>query len=122
VKGKLKILIAEDSNHVRMGLKDILHWHGCEVVGEAESGAKALELFKKLSPDITIVDITMPKMSGIDVLKAIRAEDPKATVIMLAAMNEQNKVIDAMRFGAYDFFIKPVQSERVLEAIEELRG
>lgn len=115
---KTTVLIAEDSTHMRMILKDMLVRDGFEVVGEAENGREAVKLYDELKPDIITLDITMPEMDGIEALKAIRAEHPRAKVVMVSAMNQQNQVIEAIRAGAADFFIKPLQSERVKEAID----
>lgn len=121
MKAKLRILLAEDSAHVRLIIKEILIRHGCEVVGEVETGSQAVELYKQLFPDVVILDITMPEMDGIEALKEIKSIDAEAKVIMLGAMGEQNKVIDAIRLGAMDFFIKPIQADRIAETLETLQ-
>ncbi len=115
---KAKILIAEDSAYMRMILKELLLRNGYEVVGEAENGREAIALYNKLKPDIVTMDITMPDMDGIEALKAIKEAHPSARIVMVSAMGQQNLVIDAIRLGAADFFIKPLQSERVVEALE----
>lgn len=115
---KTTVLIADDSVHMRMILKDMLTRDGYDVVGEADNGKEAVRLYNELKPEVVTLDISMPEMDGIEALKAIRAEHPNARVVMVSAMNQQNQVIDAIRAGAKDFFIKPLQSERVKEAIE----
>lgn len=115
---KAKVLIAEDSAHMRMILKGMLTRGGYEVVGEAENGQEAVHMYNELKPDVVTLDISMPEMNGIAALKAIKAEHPNAKIVMVSAMNQQNQVIEAIRAGASDFFIKPMQSERVMEAIE----
>ncbi|MDO5116026.1 MAG: response regulator [Synergistaceae bacterium] len=115
---KARVLIADDSVHMRMILKDMLIREGYDVVGEAEDGEEAVRLYEKLKPDVVTLDISMPAMDGIEALKAIKSGNPDAKVVMVCAMNQQNQVIEAIRAGAADFFIKPLQSERVKEALE----
>lgn len=118
MKTKAKVLIAEDSAHMRTILKELLLRNGYEVVGEADNGMEAVRLYSELSPDVVTMDVTMPVMDGVEALRAIKSADPKAKVVMASAMGQQNKVIEALRAGADDFFIKPMQAERVVEALE----
>ncbi len=117
-----RILIVDDAAFMRMMIKDILEKNGFEVVGEANNGIKAVELFKKEKPDIVTMDITMPDMDGIEAVKAIKEFDPAAKVIMCSAMGQQTMVMDAIRAGARDFIVKPFQPDRVLEAIKKVLG
>ena len=117
---KAKILIADDSAYTRSILKDMLLRNGFDVVGEAENGKEALILYEKLKPDVVTMDIMMPEMSGIQALKEIKERYPEAKVVMGAAMGQQNLVVDAMRAGAAEFFIKPIQAEKVVEAVEKV--
>lgn len=111
------ILIVDDAAFMRMMLKDILTKNGFNVVGEAENGAMAVEKFKELQPNLTIMDITMPEMDGLQAVKEIRKIDGKARVIMCSAMGQQSMVIEAIQSGAKDFVVKPFQAERVVEAV-----
>lgn len=117
-----KILIVDDAAFMRMMIKDILEKNGFEIVGEANNGIKAVELYKKEKPDIVTMDITMPDMDGIEAVKAIKEFDPAAKVIMCSAMGQQTMVMDAIRAGARDFIVKPFQPDRVLEAIKKVLG
>ncbi|MDD6381637.1 MAG: response regulator [Lachnospiraceae bacterium] len=116
------ILICDDAAFMRMMIKDILTKNGYNVVGEAENGVKAIEMYKETKPDLVLMDITMPEMDGIGALKGIRAEDPNANVIMCSAMGQQAMVIEAIQSGAKDFIVKPFQAERVLEAVKKVVG
>ena len=113
------VLIVDDAAFMRMMLKDILLRGGYQVVGEAENGQRAIELYKELKPDLVTMDITMPELDGISALKEIRAYDPDAVVIMCSAMGQQALVIDAIGAGAKDFIVKPFQPERVLESVKK---
>ena len=117
-----KVLIVDDAAFMRMMLKDILTKNGYEVVGEAENGAKAVEKYKEVTPDIVTMDITMPEMDGISALKNIRSIDSNAKVVMCSAMGQQAMVIEAIQAGARDFIVKPFQADRVLEAVKKVIG
>ncbi len=115
-----KILIVDDAAFMRMMIKNIVVKSGYEVVGEAENGAVAVELYKKYKPDLVTMDITMPEVDGIQAVKAIREIDPNANIIMCSAMGQQAMVMDAIQAGAKDFIVKPFQQERILQAIERV--
>ncbi|MFG6358269.1 MAG: response regulator [Acetatifactor sp.] len=116
------ILICDDAAFMRMMIKDILSKNGYNVVGEAENGAKAVEKYAELKPDLVLMDITMPEMDGIAALKAIKASDAGATVIMCSAMGQQAMVIESIQAGAKDFIVKPFQADRVIEAVKKVVG
>ncbi len=116
------ILICDDAAFMRMMIKDILTKNGYNVAGEAENGAKAVEKYNELKPDLVLMDITMPEMDGIQALKKIKASDPSALVIMCSAMGQQAMVIEAIQSGARDFIVKPFQADRVLEAVKKVVG
>lgn len=118
MKTQVKVLIAEDSAHMRAILKEILLRRGYSVAGEAENGSRAVFLYGELKPDLVVMDIAMPEMDGIDALKAIKMSDPKAKVVMISSMGQQNQVIEALRAGTSGFFIKPMQAEIVVEELE----
>jgi len=110
-------MIVDDAAFMRMMLKDILQKNGFNVIGEAENGAVAIEKYKELQPNLTIMDITMPEMDGLQSVKEIRKLDSKARIIMCSAMGQQAMVIEAIQSGAKDFVVKPFQAERVVEAV-----
>ncbi|MBR1391964.1 MAG: response regulator [Lachnospiraceae bacterium] len=116
------ILICDDAAFMRMMIKDILTKNGYNVAGEAENGAKAVEKYNEVKPDLVLMDITMPEMDGIQALKTIKANDANACVIMCSAMGQQAMVIEAIQSGAKDFIVKPFQAERVLEAVKKVVG
>jgi two-component system chemotaxis response regulator CheY len=101
-------------------ITDILTQAGYEVIGEAESGAQAVEKYRALKPDLVTMDIVMPDMSGIDAVREICREDPGARVLMCSAMGQQALVVEAIQAGAKDFVVKPFQPSRVLEAVQRL--
>ena len=116
------ILICDDAAFMRMMIKDILTKNGYNIVGEAENGAKAVEKYNELKPDLVLMDITMQEMDGIEALKKIKAGDPNASIIMCSAMGQQAMVIESIQSGAKDFIVKPFQADRVLEAVQKVVG
>ena len=116
------ILICDDAAFMRMMIKDILTKNGYNIAGEAENGAKAIEKYAELKPDLVLMDITMPEMDGIEALKKIKASDPNASVIMCSAMGQQAMVIESIQSGAKDFIVKPFQADRVIEAVQKVVG
>lgn len=114
------ILIVDDAAFMRMMIKDIVTRNGYEVIGEAENGIQALEMYNKLKPDLVTMDITMPERDGISAVKDIIAADAHAKIIMCSAMGQQALVMDAIKAGAKDFLVKPFKADRVLHAIEKV--
>ena len=117
-----KVLIVDDAAFMRMMIKDILTKNGYEIAAEAENGKIAVDKYNEVKPDLVLLDITMPEMDGIQALKAIKAADPGAKVIMCSAMGQQAMVIEAIQAGAKDFIVKPFQADRVLEAVKKVVG
>lgn len=116
------ILVVDDAAFMRMMIRDVLTKNGYEVLGEAENGAKAIEKYKEIKPDLVIMDITMPEVDGIQAVKEIKAFDPNAKVVMCSAMGQQAMVIEAIQAGARDFIVKPFQADRVIEAVKKVLG
>ncbi len=114
-----KILVVDDAAFMRMMLKDILKKNGFDVVEEAENGAIAIEKYKEISPELVIMDITMPEMDGIQAVKEIKKINSAAKVIMCSAMGQQAMVIESIQSGAKDFIVKPFQPDRVVEAVQK---
>lgn len=116
------ILIVDDAAFMRMMVKNILINDGYNIVGEAENGTKAILKYEELSPDLVIMDITMPEIDGIQAVKQIIKNDPLAKIIMCSAMGQQGMVIEAIQAGAIDFIVKPFQADRVIEAVKKVIG
>lgn len=116
------VLVCDDAVFMRTMLTDILQQAGFIVVGEADTGAKAVDRYKELRPDLVTMDIVMPDMGGIDAVREITAFDPNAKVVMCSAMGQQALVVDAIQAGAKDFVVKPFQPSRVLEAVDRVLG
>ncbi|MGN0305780.1 MAG: response regulator [Lachnospiraceae bacterium] len=114
-----KILIVDDSRTSRNILKKILEKAGHSIVGEATNGEEGYLEYKSLTPDVVTMDITMPKMDGIEALQLIRQYDGNAVVIMITAAGQKEKMIQAIKFGASDFIAKPYEADDVLQIIRK---
>ena len=117
-----KILLVDDAAFMRKMIKDTLTKNGYTEVFEAVDGADAVEKYAELAPDLVFMDITMPNMDGLEALKAIRAKDGSANVVMCSAMGQESMVMDAVRSGAKDFIVKPFKPDRVLKTVTSILG
>jgi two-component system chemotaxis response regulator CheY len=114
------VLLCDDALFMRAMLRGIVSSGDYEVIGEAGDGRAAVELYVTLRPDVVIMDMVMPEMSGVDAVREIRAVDPMARIIMCSAMGQQQLVAEAHNAGASGFITKPFTAARVLEALNEL--
>ncbi len=117
-----KILVVDDAAFMRMMIKDTLTKGGYTEIVEAEDGAVACAKFDAESPDLVIMDITMPNMTGLEALKAIKEKAPGAKIIMCSAMGQEAMVVDAIRLGAVDFIVKPFKADRIVQAVSKVIG
>ncbi|MGM0652285.1 MAG: response regulator [Bacillota bacterium] len=115
-----KVVIIDDTMFMRMTLKNILQQFGIEIAGEGSNGLEAVTLYKRLKPDLITMDITMPKKDGLEAVKEIIEYDQEAVIIMVSAMGQKERVIDAVSAGAKDFIVKPFKRERIAEALERI--
>ncbi len=117
-----KILLVDDAAFMRMLIKNTLTKNGYTNILEAADGAIACEVYASEKPDLVIMDITMPNKMGIDALKDIKESDPAAKVIMCSAMGQELIVVDALKFGALDFIVKPFKADRILQTVKKFLG
>lgn len=115
-----KILLIDDAMMMRNLLKNILRMKGYFVCGEAASGEEGIELYKQQRPKITICDINMPGMKGIECLGKILEINPTARVIMCTAMGEKCYAEEAKELGAKGFIVKPIFASDVITIVEEV--
>lgn len=114
------IFIVDDAEFMRVMLRDICQDMGLDVVGEAGDGAQAVAMYGDLSPDLVLLDITMPDMDGTVALQEILATDPDAQIVMITALGQKEQVLSAIKSGARDFIIKPFDQERVTETLSRI--
>jgi two-component system chemotaxis response regulator CheY len=115
-----RVLIADDASFMRQMIRDIIDSEGYEVVGEATDGMEVVDKYKELHPDVVMMDIVMPKRSGIDAVKAIMEIAPKANVVMCSALGQETLVMEAIQAGAKDFIVKPFKPEAVLATLKKV--
>lgn len=116
-----RVLVVDDAAFMRMRCTKMLNEKGYDVV-EAADGLEALKKYREHSPEVVLLDITMPNMDGIATLKKLIEIDPEVKVAMVTAMGQQSMVIEALKSGAKDFVIKPFDAARVLAAVQKLVG
>lgn len=115
-----KVLIVDDSKTSRRILKNILEECGHEVIAEAENGDDGYIKYREIKPDIVTMDITMPKMDGIECLKVIRHFDAEAKVIMVTAAGQKEKMLEAVKNGAAEFITKPFEKSDIEKALKSV--
>jgi two-component system chemotaxis response regulator CheY len=115
-----RILIVDDAKFMRVTLGSILAKADHEIVGEGENGKEAVQLYRDHLPDLVMMDITMPEMTGLEAMKEIKKDHPNAKIIMCSAMGQQKVVVESIEAGAKDFIVKPFDEGRVLEAINRV--
>jgi two-component system nitrate/nitrite response regulator NarL len=114
-----RILVVDDHPLTRDALTSLLVQHGFVVVGEAGSGEEAVPLARRLQPDLILLDLTMPGMSGVETLPLLRGEAPRAEVVVLTASEDEDSLLAAVRAGAAGYLLKSEPPERI---VEFLRG
>ncbi len=118
------VLIVDDAKIMRMNIKNVLEKLGHTVVGEADSGYKGIEEYKKCMPDFVTMDITMPEINGIkdgiDAVTKIKEYNKGAQVIMVTSHGEEKKVRQAIKAGAKNYILKPINAPSLEKVIKKL--
>lgn len=115
----VKVLVVDDAAFLRMRLRKLLEAVGYEV-SDASDGIKAVEIFKAKSPDLVLMDVNMPIMSGLEALQEIIKIDKNARVIMLSNASQQEHILKALECGAKNFIVKPFDETRMLEQVKNM--
>lgn len=119
----IRVLVVDDHPMVRRGVTSLLSAYAdIQAVGEAGSGAEALQMAKPLKPDVILLDILMPGPGGIEVISHLYHEVPDCKVIVLTAYDNQEYVLGALRSGAYAYLLKSTADETLVEAIRSVYG
>jgi DNA-binding NarL/FixJ family response regulator len=117
-KEPIRVLVVEDHNVVRQGLVALLKVvDGLEVVGEAADGAEAIAQFRKHQPDVTLIDLRMPQLSGVEVIQRVRADVPQARFIVLTTYDGDEDIYRALKAGARAYLLKGMTSEDLISTI-----
>jgi len=119
----IRVLIVEDHNVVRQGLVALLNVaDGLKVVGEAADGVEAIAQIRKHQPDITLIDLRLPRMSGVDVIERIRMETPQARFIVLTTYDGDEDIYRALKAGARAYLLKGMTSEELISTIRTVHA
>jgi two-component system chemotaxis response regulator CheY len=114
---KIRFLVVDDSVFARKSLSRMVEAFGGEVAGEAGDGCSAIVEYDRLRPDLVLMDITMPKMEGIEAVERIVKEHPEARIVMVSSVGYQDNILAALQKGARHFIQKPVKPEALYEII-----
>jgi two-component system chemotaxis response regulator CheY len=121
-----RILVVDDAKIMRINIIKILQTLRHEIVGEAQNAYEAVQLYKKLHPDLVTMDITMPAKEGIsdgiEAVKQIISYDKNAKIIMITSHGEEEKVIQAIQAGASNYILKPLDSNKLKNILAKLLG
>lgn len=114
-----KLLIADDESIIRKGLKKVLNWESLDIgiVGEAEDGEIALKLTEKLNPDIILLDICMPFLNGLELIRKIKAKNKNVIIIIITGFDEFKYTHEALKLKVFEYLLKPVNKEELMDVI-----
>lgn len=118
-KPRLRMIVADDAPFIREIVRHLAEKNGIDLVGEAVDGVDAVELTEKLRPDIVLMDIIMPRKTGIDATKEILDKLPKTKVIAFSTADHETMVLRALDAGCCNYIVKPFDGEQLLAVIKK---
>lgn len=116
----MKVLLVDDHALFRAGLASLFGAWGIEVVGEAGNGNEAIERARELQPDVIFMDINMPERNGLEATRAIKAESPETTIVMLTVSDDERDLFEAIKSGAEGYLLKDLKEEEFEEMIRRI--
>jgi len=121
--GTIRLMIVDDHPVIRRGMASLIEGQSdMELVGEAEDGAQALELFRTLRPDVTLMDLQMPRMNGVDAILAIRSEFPNARIVVLTTYAGDAQAMRALKAGAVGYLLKGTARKDLLDTVRSIHA
>jgi len=119
-RSSLKLMIVDDSNIIRRRIERSQQIERLEVVGAAANGRDAIEMFRRTSPDVVTMDLTMPEMDGIECVQQLVAIKPDVLILVVSALADKATAVEAIEKGANGFLCKPFTDRQLNDALEEL--
>ena len=116
----MKILVIDDHTLFRIGLEELLERRGIEVVGAVGDGREGCRLVSELRPDLILLDMRMPEMGGLEVLRAIRGEGVEIPVVMLTTSREERDLVESLRNGAQGYLLKDMEPDEFVDSLQEI--
>ncbi len=117
----IKVLVADDHTLFRRGIADVLaNQDSLEVVGEASDGLEAIEKAKEIAPDVILMDLNMPRCSGLEATQALQAEMPQVNILVLTVSEMEADLFAAMKFGARGYLLKNTEPDELIHAISHI--
>lgn len=113
----IRLMLADDHRMLREGLSRSMSEHGFDVVGEARDGAEAVNMAQRLTPDVILMDVSMPEMDGVEACRQVRAAVPETKVVMLTMHADQEVLANAIRAGACGYLVKDCSTEEIAGAV-----
>lgn len=118
--GKITVLIADDHSVVRQGVRVFLETQPeIEVIGEADSGEKAVELSAEFAPDVILLDLILPGVNGVEATRRIKQVSPRSNVIILTSYHEDEHIVPAIKAGALSYLLKDVSPRELVDAVRK---
>ncbi len=118
-----RVFLVDDEIRIREGFKKLFNWkeHGCEIVGEAGDGIQAVNVISEIKPDIVIMDINLPFLSGIEVIRRVKKSSPKTAFIIVSGYDDFLYCREALRLKVEEYILKPVDFHEFAEVLDNLK-
>ena len=116
----MRVLLVDDNRLMLEGLQNLLEAEGIQIAGQATDGWEAIDLAKKLRPDVILMDIRMPRCDGLAATRLIKAENPEARIVMLTTSDEDQDLFEAVKSGACGYLLKSMDAGELVEALHEV--
>jgi DNA-binding NarL/FixJ family response regulator len=114
----MRVLIADDHSLFRDGLRSLLESRGVEITGEARNGAEAVELAQSQDPDIVLMDLSMPEMTGLEAIRRLANEMPDLKIVVLTASEEDDDLFEALKAGALGYLLKNLDADEFFQLLQ----
>lgn len=118
----IKLVIVDDAPFIREVVRHIVENTGIEVVGEAQDGVEAIEVVRKALPNVVLMDLVMPRKSGIEAAREILAEHPEIKIVACSTLDQETMVMKALDAGCCNYIVKPFQREDLVKTIKAALG